>query len=275
MVARLFAVVVFLVVAFAVPSASAEAPFRARYLPGAELYVPAWFAPVGGTYDVVVFFHGLPRAMDEAFDRARPNAILVTVNLGEGSGVFEQQFKNPRALDSLLASTQREIDKSGRATGAKLGRIALVAWSAGFGAVGAILAQPTNAAKIDSVLLADALHTSYVGNFVADENVLRKYADFADRAARGERLFAFTHSSVRAPGYASTTDCARALLKMTGVAKSPATHAPLHGARATYEAHRGEFHLLGFDGGNVEQHRDHLRWIDETILPYLKARWMR
>lgn len=275
MLARLFAIAVFLIAASVGPSARADASFRARYLPGAELYVPAWFSPVAGTYDVVVFFHGLPRAMDDAFDRARPNALLVSVNLGEGSGVFEQHFKNPRAFDSLLASTQRELDKSGRAPGAKLGRIALAAWSAGFGAVGAILAQPANAARVDSVLLADALHTSYVGSFVADEAVLRKYADFADRAARGERLFVFTHSSVRAPGYASTTECARALLKMTGVAKSPATHAPLHGARATYEAHRADFHVLAFDGGNVEQHRDHLRWIDETMLPYLKARWMR
>jgi hypothetical protein len=33
--------------------------------------------------------------------------------------------------------------------------------------------------------------------------------------------------------------------------------------------------VLGFDGGNVEQHRDHLRYIDETLLPYLTTRWKR
>lgn len=253
---------------------SAPAPFRARYLPGAELYVPAFFVP-SATYDVVLFFHGLPRAMDDAFDRARPNALLVSVNLGEGSGPFEQHFRNLRAFDALLAATQRELDKSGRAPGARLGRIALAAWSAGFGAVGAILAQPANAARVDAVLLADGLHTSYVGAYVADDRALKKYADFAELAARGERLFAFTHSSVRAPGYASTTDCAKALLKMLGVATSPAVAPPLHGARALYEAHRADFHVRGYAGGDVEQHRDHLRYVDETMLPYLVARWAR
>ena len=102
-------------------SAASPAPFRARYAPGAELYVPSWFSPVGGNCDLVLFFHGIPHMMDDAFDRARPNALLVSMNLGEGSGPFEQHFKNPRALDSLLASTQRELDKSGRAPGARRG----------------------------------------------------------------------------------------------------------------------------------------------------------
>jgi hypothetical protein len=258
-------------------AARAESSYRARYMPGAELYVPAWLA-VSGDVDVVVFFHGLPRAMDDAFDRARPNAVLVSVNLGEGSGVFERQFASPRAFEALLASTERELEKSGRAPGAHVGRVALASWSAGFGAVGAILAQPANAARVDAVLLADGLHTNYAGSpgaLVADRAALRRFAAFAERASRGERLFAFSHSAVRAPGYASTTDCARALLDMTGLARAPATRAPLHGARPLYEAHREGLHVLGFDGGNVEQHRDHLRYIDETLLPYLKARWRR
>jgi hypothetical protein len=253
---------------------ASAAGYRVRYMPGAELYVPAWLAATSEV-DVLLFFHGLPHAMDDAFDRARPNALLVSVNLGEGSGVFEQSLKSPRAFDALLASTQRELDKSGRLPGARIGRIALVAWSAGFGAVGAILAHPADVARVDAVLLADGLHTSYVGAFVPDRAALRKYADFAERASRGERLFAFSHSAVRAPGYASTTECARALLDMLGVARGPATHAPLHGARALYEANRADMHVLGFSGGNVEEHRDHLRYIDETLLPYLVARWRR
>jgi hypothetical protein len=254
-----------------VASSASAAPTRVRYMPGAELYVPAWFAP-SSEYDLVLFFHGLPHAMDDAFDRARPNALLVSVNLGEGSGPFEKQFRDPRAFDSLLAATQRELEKTGRAPNAKLGRVALVAWSAGFGAVGAILSQPANAARVDAVLLADGLHTNYVGAFVADKTVLRKYAEYAERAMKGERLFAFTHSSVRAPGYASTSDCAKALLEMTGAPRTTATKS-LHGARGLYEAHRGDFHVFGFAGGSVEEHRDHLRYIDETMLPLLIQRW--
>src|SRR4051794_27506101 len=36
-----------------------EPPFRGRLPRGAELYVPPWFAPRSGSYDLIVHFHGL------------------------------------------------------------------------------------------------------------------------------------------------------------------------------------------------------------------------
>src|SRR6266404_4098509 len=105
------------------------------------------------------------------------------------------------------------------------------------------------------------------GVFVPDRSVLAKYASFAELAKKKEKLFALTHSAVRAPGYASTTECASALLDMAGVAKVPVTaQRGLLGAREIYEAHANDFHVMGFAGGGVEEHRDHARRMDETLL---------
>src|SRR5579883_806884 len=136
-----------------VARADVATPLRARYMPGADLYAPASALEANRAYDLLVHFHGEPAWVEPPVERARLGAVVVTVNLGEGSGVFEAAFKSPRALDALLASTQRAIDASGRAPGARLGRIALSGWSAGFGAVGAVLAQPELAERIDAVLL--------------------------------------------------------------------------------------------------------------------------
>ena len=260
---------------------AAQAAYRAHFGP-ADLLLPSHFRPhtrAGvAAYDVVIHQHGVLAWQEGAFARARVNAALVSVNLGEGSGPYERYFSDPRALDALVAQIERALDKSGRAPGARAGRIALSGWSAGFGGVGALLAQPTSVQRIDAVLLEDGLHTSYVAGSLPDRGVLAKYASFARLAMQGDKLFAITHSAVRAPGYASTTETVSALLDMIAVAKvsiaASDSGAPFgSGARALYEAHRGALHVRGFAGGGVEEHRDHVRHMDQTLLPLLETRW--
>jgi hypothetical protein len=259
------------------------ATYRAHF-PPSDLFIPSHFRTRarGGasTYDVVIHQHGVLAWQEVAFARAHVNAALVSVNLGEGSGPYEKWFSSPRALDALVAQIESAMDKSGRAVGARVGRIALSGWSAGFGGVGALLAQPASVQRIDAVLLEDGLHTSYVAASLPDRNVLAKYAAFAQLAIQGDKLFAISHSAVRAPGYASTTETVSALLDMVGVAKvlvAPSVvSSPFRdgtGARAIYEAHRGAFHVQGFTGGGVDEHRDHARYMDATLLPWLEARW--
>ena len=269
-------------VAVAAPGrALGETPRAHRaHFGAADLFVPAHFVATGAAYDVVLHQHGVLAWQEGAFARARLNAVLVSVNLGEGSTNYERWFSDPRAMGAILGQIDRAMDKSGRIAStdhARCSRVALSGWSAGFGGVGALLAQPASVQRIDAVLLEDGLHTSYVGANVPDRAVLAKYAAFAQLAMRGDKLFAITHSAVRAPGYASTTETVGALLDMTGVAKvalASQGSAPLGAsARALYEAHRGAFHVQGFSGGGVEEHRDHVRRMDATLLPLLEARW--
>ena len=251
----------------------ATAPYRAHF-GYCDLYVPAFFQPSGGTYDLVVHFHGVPNLQEENVDRARLNAVVVSMNLGISSGVFSNYFQNPRAFDNLLDAAQRELDKSGRAPGAHLGRIAVTAWSAGFGAVGAILKDPENVRRIDAVLLADGLHANYLANHVVNDAALTKYVNFANLAMRGERLFALTHSSIGTEGYPSTTETIGELLKLTSLEKkSTVGILGPRGMHPIYESHRGSFHVAGYEGIGKQDHVDHVKAMAETMLPYLKSRW--
>src|SRR6476469_7604430 len=107
-------------------------PYRAKLTPGAELYVPGWFSPTKGGYDLIVHFHGLGKLQEANIEKAELNVAVVSINLGVGTDPYENAFKNPAVFQKLLADVQEEIDKSGRGHGSHLHRLALSAWSAGF-----------------------------------------------------------------------------------------------------------------------------------------------
>jgi hypothetical protein len=239
----------------------------------ADLYVPTFFQPVAGTYDLVVHFHGIPSLQEDNFERAHVNAIVVSVNLGLASDAYSGAFRAPGSFDVLLQQTQQALDKTGRAPGAKLGRVALSAWSAGFASVGAILKQPGVADRVDAVLLADGPHTMYDGPHHIYEPGMEKWVHFAESAMRGEKLFALTHSSIQTLGYPSTTETIGELLRETSVDKVRSDAIGPRGMRAIYESHRGSFHVGGFEGQTAKDHIDHIKGMAETLLPFLRDRW--
>jgi len=239
----------------------------------ADLYVPTFFQPLAGTYDLVVHFHGIPSLQEDNFERAHVSAIVVSVNLGLASDAYSGAFRAPGSFDALLQQTQRALDQTGRAPGATLGRIALSAWSAGFASVGAILKQPGVADRVDAVLLADGPHTMYDAPHHIYEPGMEKWVHFAEAAMRGEKLFALTHSSIQTLGYPSTTETIGELLRETSVDKVPTEAMGPRGMHAIYESHRGGFHVGGFEGQTAKDHIDHIKGMAETLLPYLRDRW--
>lgn len=241
----------------------------------ADLYVPTFFQPVGGTYDLVVHFHGIPSLQEDNFERAHLNAVVVSVNLGTASDAYSNAFRAPGSFDALLQQTERALEKTGRAPGATLGRIALSAWSAGFASVGAILKQPGVAERIDAVLLADGPHTMYDAPHHIYEPGMEKWVHLAEAAMRGEKLFALTHSSIPTIGYPSTTETIGELLRETSVEKMPTQAVGPRGMRAIYESHVGSFHVEGFEGQTKQDHIDHIKGMSETLLPYLRERWQK
>jgi hypothetical protein len=239
----------------------------------ADLYVPTFFHAVGGTYDLVVHFHGIPSLQEDNFERAHVNSIVVSVNLGLASDAYSDAFRAPGSFDRLLRQTQQALEQTGRAPGATLGRLALSAWSAGFASVGAILKQPGVADRVDAVLLADGPHTMYDTAHHVSERGMEKWVHLAESAMRGEKLFALTHSSIPTVGYPSTTETIGELLRETSVDRVPAQGSGPRGMRAIYECHRGSFHVEGFAGQTARDHIDHIKGMSETLLPYLRERW--
>ena len=254
----------------------ASEPYRTHF-GRTDLYIPTFFRADAGKYDLIVHFHGLSAAQESNVERAHVNAVVASINLGVGSGPYESVFKQPWSFPHLVKVLEKAIAKSGRADGARLGRIALSAWSAGYGSVSAILRVPANAKRVDALLLADGLHSDYVNErrHIVDDGPLAKYAKVATAAIKGDKLFALTHSSIATTGYPNTTETIGELLKLVGVEKEPMVADGPRGMLEIYESHRGDFHVKGFLGTKVKDHIDHIWGMNETLFPYLRDRWSR
>jgi hypothetical protein len=235
-----------------------------------ELWVPDG-ARTGDSVDLVVHFHGAAWLPEQAVAQVGGRTVAAVVNLGAGSGTYHRAFTDPAVFDSLLSAVTREVSAViGRA--ARLGRVTLVGFSAGHGAVRAIIREPRHFARVDAVLLLDGMHTSYVpdGSVLAtggalDTTNLTAFADFARAAMRGEKRFLVTHSEIFPGTFASTTETADWLLRALGLRRTPVLRWGPRGTQQLSEVRAGRFELLGFAGNTGPDHIDQLHAMPELL----------
>jgi hypothetical protein len=237
-----------------------------------ELWVPpSSQARTRDVFDLVVHFHGAAWLPEQAVAGVGDQTVAAVVNLGAGSGVYQRAFADPAAFDSLLAAVTREVSSViGRA--ASVGRVTLVGFSAGHGAVRAIIREPRHFARVSAVLLLDGMHTSYVpdGTVIAaggtlDTTNLVAFADFARAAVRGEKRFVVTHSEIFPGTFASTTETSDWLLRALGLRRTPVLRWGPRGMQQLSEVRTGRFELLGFAGNTGPDHIDHLHAMPELL----------
>jgi hypothetical protein len=240
-----------------------------------ELLVPDQ-ARTRDVIDLVVHFHGAAWLPQQAVAGLDDHTVAAVVNLGAGSGTYHRAFADPWAFDSLLAGVAREVSPTmGKA--ARIGRLTLVGFSAGHGAVRAILREPGHFADVDAVLLLDGMHTSYVperavldAGGTLDTTNLVAFADFARAAMRGEKRFVVTHSEIFPGTFASTTETADWLLRVLGLRRTPVLRWGPRGMQQLSEVRTGRFELLGFAGNSGPDHIDHLHAMPELLAWTLK-----
>lgn len=221
--------------------------------------------------DLVIHFHGAAWLPQQAVATLEGPPVAAAVNLGAGSGAYHRAFSNPIAFDSLLGGVIREVSAAaGKST--RIGRLTLVGFSAGHGAIRAILREPRHFAKVDAVLLLDGMHTSYVpeGTVLAnggalDTTNLVAFADFARAAMRGEKRFVVTHSEIFPGTFASTTETADWLLRTLALTRAPVLRWGPRGMQQLSEVRAGGFDLLGFAGNSGPDHIDHLHAMPEFL----------
>lgn len=221
--------------------------------------------------DVVVHFHGAAWLPHQAVAGLTNRHVAAVVNLGAGSGAYHRAFADPAAFDSLLDGLVREVDQVwGRRP--RIARVTVTGFSAGHGAIRAILREPRHFARVDGVLLLDGLHTSYVppGSVLAtggalDTTNLVAFAALARAARRGEKAFLVTHSEIFPGTFASTTETADWLLRSLGVTRTPVLRWGPRGMQQLSEARAGSFEVLGFAGNAAPDHIDHLHAMPELL----------
>ncbi|HET9425663.1 MAG TPA: hypothetical protein VFO55_09855 [Gemmatimonadaceae bacterium] len=242
-----------------------------------ELFIPRRAAREEAL-DVVIHFHGagwIPAQAVAALPRA---TVAAVVNLGAGSGAYHRAFTEPASFDSLLDGVLNDV---ARATGRahRPGRLTLVGFSAGHGAIRAILREPRHFARVNAVLLLDGMHTSYVpeGSVLAtgghlDTANLVAFAELGRAAMRGDKRFVVTHSEIFPGTFASTTETADWLLHSLGVRRTAVLRWGPRRMQQLSEARSRGFHLLGYAGNSAPDHVDHLHAMPELLALVAGAR---
>lgn len=227
-------------------------------------------------FDLVLHFHGAAWLPQQAVAALGGPTVAAVMNLGSGSGVYQRAFTDAAVFDSLLAGIAREVSAAG-GRNARIGDITLVGFSAGHGAVRAIVREPRHRAAVHSVLLLDGMHTSYVpeGTTIAaggslDTANLTAFRDLARAAVRGEKRFVITHSEIFPGTFASTTETADWLLAATDLKRTPVLWWGPRGMQQTSEVRAGRFEVMGFAGNSAPDHIDHLHAMPEALKRLLK-----
>ena len=220
---------------------------------------------------LLLHFHGAPWLVRQAAAAQKPGMTVATFSLGSGSGVYDRSFREPGAMDSVMAQVQRGLDSlAGRTV--RIERVVLSGFSAGHGAIRVILRDSTWAARVHAVLLLDGMHTSYVpeGRPLADGGTLDSLnllslTAFARRAVNGQSRMLVTHSEIFPGTYASTTETAQWMLQALGLRAKPVLAWGPRGMQQLSDTRAGRLRVMGFAGTSAPDHIDHLHAMPELL----------
>ncbi|MFO0550834.1 MAG: hypothetical protein U0271_20765 [Polyangiaceae bacterium] len=260
-------------------------------IPGGILVLPTSFHPAAdGSYDLLLHFHGNTAVVRESAEVVHLDAAVAIINLGIGSAPYEEYFVAPGTYEDLLASIDRGLARRG-VKNPQLRRVALSAWSAGYGAISTILQMRRGTDMLDALLVFDGIHAGWEGGKL-NPRQMKPFVDFAKLAASGKVYFGITHSNIDPIDYASTRETSSYLLDAVGAVREtrdPRRDGPpyldlasMRGAvskklekhmEPTSEARIGSFHVTGYRGNTKEHHMAHLFQMGATLLGELAARW--
>lgn len=228
------------------------------------------------TFDLVIHFHGAAWVAQQAADGIKGHPVTAVLNLGAGSGTYDRAFRDSFAFDSLLAGIAREVSEVALHP-SQVGQLTLVGFSAGHGAIRAILLDPRNFSTVDAVLLLDGMHTSYIpeGKVLADQGMLDTtnlvaFTELARAASRGEKRFIVTHSEIFPGTFASTTETADWMLGALKLPRKAVLRWGPRGMQQLSEVRAGKFLLMGYAGNTAPDHIDQLHAMPELLKELLK-----
>jgi len=230
-----------------------------KTLKGARLFVSPHVNP-NRPVPLLIHFHGAPWLVERHVSLYLPKVALITVQLGAGSSVYRRPFEDKKLFETLLREAADELHLS-----RGWSSITLSGFSAGYGAVREILRQPENFARVNSVLLLDGMHTSYLpeGKPLADGGVidgagLDSFIAFGKEAIARKKTFVVTHSEIFPGIYASTTECAEYLLSQLNLERHARLRQGPAGMQQLSALDVRGFHLRGYAGNSAPDHVDFL-----------------
>jgi hypothetical protein len=228
-------------------------------LKGATLFTASGFKKrrIGS---LLIHFHGAPWLIERHIAGTQRDVALITVQLGAGSSAYGRPFADPELFGKMIGEAAKELGLV-----REWRTIVLTGFSAGYGAVRAILRQPENYERVSSVLLLDGIHASYQpegialsdGGVIASRD-LDSFLTLANDAVAGKKRFVITHSEIVPGTYASTTECVDYILSKVGLVRSPKPLKGPIGMKQTSSARKHMLRVFGYAGDSAPDHVDHL-----------------
>jgi hypothetical protein len=236
------------------------------------LFVRDGFVPEARA-TLLVHFHGAPWLIEHQVVTTKAPLVLLTFQLGNGSGVYAAPFTDHDAFSATLLEAERAASTLVRRPVA-FERLVLTSFSAGYGAIRAILRHPDHYARVSAVVLLDSLHASYAtpvagGPRAQDLPVnpadLDVFLTMAADAVAERKRFVVWHSEVFPGTYASTTETADALLAHVKVRRRPVLREGPIGMQQLSETTAGDLAVIGFAGNSAPDHMDHLFALGDVL----------
>lgn len=245
---------------------------RWRPLPLGRALVPEGRAlGEDGAYNLLVHFHGAEPIRKELAPEGL-DLVIVGVDVGVRSGAYQKTMAPAGAWEALRASIDREVAAASGSASARARHVIVSSWSAGFGAVQAILERPDD--RPHAVILLDSLYGGYLpGKLALEHGQLPAFVRAARAAKEGEGFFAMTSTDVPTEGYASTAETADFLLRELGLQPNYHPVDPAAASPLLWSVEAGGFFAQGYGGSSREAHCDQLRALGlvlrDRVLPAL------
>lgn len=225
--------------------------------------------------DLLVHFHGAPSVVQREAAAAGVSAVVVAVNYKGMSSAYEKPFSDPALFESLLNEAWVAAGRDGPPAWR---RVCLSSFSAGYGAVRALLRHPGHAARIDAIYLADSLYAGWLDpgepgradggsprttttsatRRLNPQNI-EPFRRYAAEAAAGRRLMIVTHGYYDPVVYAGTHVTADDLIARSGAQRRGVNEPGPARLRVTSRVDVGGLHIFGCEGNTGEDHGEHLR----------------
>jgi len=235
------------------------------------LFIPrGWNAAAAKETSVTIHFHTVAWFVIQEHARRGAKEPLICFQLGEGSTVYREPFEDTARFGRVVRIIESELKKHGASSSLQIAAVDVSSFSAGYGAVRELIKSPESFKSIRRIVLLDSMYAGYAETNAVSSvrrplpEQIDVWVPFARAAMEGQKTFVFTHSAVPTGKYASSAECADALLKALGVSRVPvergscaAASDPEFPLRSRADA--GNLHIWGYGGEDAQAHLTHVR----------------
>lgn len=225
----------------------------------ATLFIPDGWKATAET-PLWVHFHSAPWYVVSEYQRARSKDAVAIFDLGQGSSVYAKPFPGPGSFAPWLKKFEELL-------GTQVNSLHFTSFSAGYGAVRNLIADPAVLAKLKTVILADSMYGSLQADAetrIVDPEHVQCWFGLVEKAVSGKATVIMTTSQITPDTYAGTWELALALVKARGgemiQAKSTEGTQPLLRSFS-----KGRWFVWSYSGESAVAHMTHARRLAELI----------